>query len=147
MTTIIYKDGQIATDSYVNDGATITDTDAIKMIDFNGTMFFIAGALCDYNVMVDCFFGNRSEKENVHLHAFVWDGSVLYQCGVSDKEGFWKEYPDISKYHAIGTGDQLSYAALDAGCSLEAACKIASTRDLYSGGEIKVYDLPGYEGK
>lgn len=141
MTTIIYMDGKVVTDSQADDGVMVMDHHARKCIESNGDKFFIAGAVCDFQSIIDAFQGRAYSSDNVELNAIVSSGDKVYHCALSENHGFWREDITDMEYMVIGSGMQFAFGALDAGCSAVAACQIAIDRDLHSGGKVEVYQL------
>ena len=139
MTTIAYRDGIIAYDSLVtcNDVAVYSDYDKTRFVD--GCRFFISGALCDYDVLVDDWFS--STCRGTEGSAIIVDGkSDIYECGYQDGK-MWREKLYKNKYIAIGSGWKFALTAMDCGLSAEDAVKKASERCIYTGGKIRVFKV------
>lgn len=149
MTTIVYDHNakQIAVDSRATSNGLITsDIEQKWHIDSDGVMWFLSGCVSDYDLLFLSFkSGDRAYDlpEIPDAVAFiVRDGEVLLR-GVTDKGEAWTQR--LTGNRCIGSGSTLALAALDFGCSAFDAVKYAATRDCYSGGEIRVFDVAKME--
>lgn len=140
MTTIAYKDGLFAYDSLITQDGTITDNNFDKRHVVNNVVFFITGAVSDFPLLIDAYFG-KDVGNKVSCRAFVIDGDDLYECAVADDCGFWKMKFRRENHRAIGSGCYFALAAMDLGCDALKAVKVAASRDTATGGKIRVYRI------
>jgi len=68
--------------------------------------------------------------------AFVVDNGVIYEFGLDSDGVLSKEA--LSENLCKGSGEFWAMAAMDFGCSAKEAVKYAMTRDMYTGGKIRV---------
>lgn len=141
MTTIVYdhKNKVIAWDSRRTgcNGVIKSDTSE-KMTEHNGVTFWMAGSLCDEELMISHYFGNKEELIP-EANCFAFDDGKLYRCGVSNEAVFWKE--PLTNNDAFGSGSEWAMAALDFNCDARQAVEYAKTKDCYTGGEVKTFKV------
>lgn len=141
MTTIAYKDGIVACDSFYTSGGIVTDHNAKKRKDVNGVMFFMSGAVSDEIILIDTYFGDQLPSGPLSCHALVVDKDNLYEVGIHEHEGFWKSPLDWNNHYALGSGGNFALSAMDMGADARKAVKMGIYRDIYSGGKIKEYKV------
>ena len=142
MTTIAYKDGVIAYDSRQTRNSAIVSDNAPKCQVVDGVSFFLSGAVCDEKVLIAAYFGTASPVL-VECSGYVVDGGKLLMVGHDDKTGIWKQELELTNPDAIGRGAAYALAAMDMGASAEGAVRAAMKRDIYTGGEIRLFRLTG----
>lgn len=140
MTTIAYKDGVIAYDSRTTSGTLVNSDTTNKRHVVDGVSFFIAGAICDHPRLIAAYFGAEVGK-HVECRALVVDAGELFECAVSDDSGFWRTQLVPEELTALGSGAHFAYGAMDAGASAVEAVKIATHRDVCSGGKVRAYNV------
>ena len=145
MTTIAYKSGIIAYDSQVTQGDVIKDLNFSKKFERDGIVFFMVGSPCDFETLISSWFTGK----NVLLDglipdasAFVVDKDKLWECGVNESGVFCSDHLPLDRPDACGSGASFALAAMDCGLSAEDAVKVAANRDLYTGGVIRVFEIP-----
>lgn len=138
MTTISYnhKDKEIAVDSRLTCGGTITSDKQNKTQIENGVLFIFCGKCCDQDLLVDYYFDRNKSNLLPEASAFVVDRGIAYALTVSD-DGVVNKYK-MQHNDARGSGEQFALAAMDFGCSAKDAVKYTMTRDIYTGGKIRV---------
>lgn len=137
MTTIAYRDGIIAYDSLITCQGVVAYKNYDKSRFVDGVRFFIAGAIPDFDILINDWFSTKSK--GVSGSALVVDGdNDIYECSYSQGK-MWKEKLIKDNYMAIGSGWQFALMAMDLGLSAEDAVKKASERCIYTGGEVNVY--------
>lgn len=139
MTTIAYRDGIIAYDSMITCQGVVSykNYDKSRLVD--GVRFFIAGAISDYDILINDWFSTK--HKGVSGSALVVDGdNDIYECGYSDGK-MWKERLFKDQFIAIGSGWQFALMAMDCGLSAEDAVKKASERCIYTGGTIRTFKI------
>lgn len=141
MTTIAYHhgDGEIAIDSRAVSGGTISTEKKNKVVKNNLGTWFLCGSVCDIADFVKL-------KKNDILHKDleltvaglrITDDVV---CWVFINDGiFCEEIIDYTM--AIGSGGDFALAAMDHGKSAKEAVKYAMTRDVYTGGRVRVFKV------
>lgn len=142
MTTIAYKDGVIAYDSRQTRNSAIVSDNAPKCQVVDGVSFFLSGAVCDEKALIAAYFGTASPVP-VECSGYVVDGGKLIIVGHDDKTGIWKQELELSNPDAIGSGAAYAVAAMDMGASAEDAVKAAMKRDIYTGGEVRLFRWTG----
>ena len=142
MTTIAYKDGVIAYDSRQTRNDRIVSDNAPKCQVVSGVSFFLSGAVCDEKALIAAYFGTPSAVP-VECSGYVVDGGNLMMVGHDDKTGIWKQELELTNPDAIGSGAAYALAAMDMGASAEGAVRAAMKRDIYTGGEIRLFRLTG----
>lgn len=137
MTTIAYnhKDKEIAVDSRFTRGDIISTDKGNKVIKKSGVTFVCAGLSAQYDLLVGMWFSSEPVKD-IGCHAFVIDRGVVYDYGLDNNGEISKEKLDENL--GKGSGQDWALAAMDFGCSAKDAVKYAMTRDVYSGGKVKV---------
>lgn len=140
MTTIAYnhQDRQISWDGRATRDGVSTDTNIQKKIVKDGVTFFITGVFSDQSKMVDYYFGGRHEFIP-ECNCFAVDDGKIFYCGVTENHELWKE--EVTTNQAIGSGWKFALAAMDFGQSAKDAVKYASTRCIYTGGRIRVFNI------
>jgi len=140
MTTIVYDHNkkQIACDSRESaDGFLHNDT-AEKFYRRDGVIWFISGHKGDANIFIDSFEHNKEAVENVSCGGMYVKDKLVYVAAVEN--GIYKtslmDYTD-----GCGSGGWMALAAVDLGKSAKEAVEYAITRDLFSGGKIRVFDI------
>lgn len=140
MTTIAYKDGELAADSRITAGDTII-TDGRKKVHRlrDGSIVAWAGSLQDaMRLLTSMRKGHVAPKldeiEALHVHT---DGSVW------EYEGHVWVKQQVNEHCAVGSGTPYALAAMDAGASAREAVKIAVKRDINSGGRVQSLSLKG----
>jgi len=145
MTTIIYchKTKKIACDSRFTCNGIITTDNAIKYKKTGDKVYFLSGDVSDYSRLVEAS-KNAENGQSVLIETAVSCSSIMakngsvFSVGITDSGQYWEEKLDQS--HSIGSGSCFALAALDHGKSALDSVKYAMSRDMYSGGKIRVYD-------
>jgi len=149
MTTIVYdhKNKLIALDSrYTQDGLISTDIGVKWLKSDDGAYWFFAGQPCMYKRLMEIFAESDcvyDVKENPFIAAIHAKDGVVTVKSV-DSSGLAYTEPQQCNV-AIGSGDKFALAALDFNCDAEEAVKYAMTKDCYSGGIVRVFDVEKME--
>lgn len=140
MTTIAYhhESKTMAWDSRRTVNGLITSDSAQKQVTRSGVMFWMTGCICDFELFISMYFGEKSDIVP-ECEALIWDGKSLFFSGVSGECIFWKEAIDCN--FAIGSGQVFAYAAMDFNCNAVDAVEYAKTRDCYTGGRVNSHTL------
>lgn len=142
MTTIVYdhKNKQIAVDSRLTKGGTTIISDYhVKYLKNDIGMWFFSGDICDQDGFVSCY-GKEQEQQPVTFNAsaFLVIGKDVFSVYMDD--GYFCKTP-LTHSDCKGSGELLALSALDFNCTAKEAVEYAKTRDVFSGGEVHVYDI------
>lgn len=140
MTTIAYnhKDKQLAVDSRTTCGGIVASDKSNKTREVNGVLFVGAGLPYDINQLIDAY-PNQCEDANYDATVYAVDKGKAFRFGQDLANGWWIDEVTFSR--ADGSGEKFAIAAMDFGCSAKDAVKYAMTRDIYTGGKVKVINL------
>jgi ATP-dependent protease HslVU (ClpYQ) peptidase subunit len=141
MTTIAYKDGVVAFDSRITSGMTINYDDFDKSREVNGVIFFLSGYTCDYQKLVDAWFG-EPVKGSVEASALAFDGESLWYVSYGETDGLCRSPLSLASPYVIGSGSPHAQTAMDMGCTAAQAVKMAMKRDAGTGGKVRTFKLP-----
>jgi hypothetical protein len=145
MTTVVYdyKNNVIALDSRaVNNGFIITDS-VEKFFLFNGEHFFYSGLTCDIEYFKTLVDVKGKPEFNCELSCFRIKNGYVYFCGIDVDDGYWEELEECN--HSHGSGGKLALSALDFGKSAIEAVEYAKTRDIHTGGLVRVFSVDKLE--
>lgn len=140
MTTIVYRDGTLAGDSRVTVNDMI-DTDKKTKVHRlrDGRLYGWAGGVEDAERLhIALRKGTEPPRlECISALLIDTDGTIqLYEGNI------WIEQKG-EPYYAVGSGAPYALGAMDAGADAIAAAKIASKRDVNSGGKVRSVKLGG----
>lgn len=141
MTTIAYKDGVIAYDSRVTRGSLIDHDDYEKLIHRQGHRFLLTGSGCDFEALLDEFFGVKLGDKPLEASGLVVSNGRLCQIGHDAESGFWMDEVWAERPFATGSGRDFALAAMDMGATAKEAVEIAAKRDVYTGGTIRTLTI------
>lgn len=138
MTTLAYRDRELATDSRVTAGDMIISDKRRKVHRMrDGSIVAWAGSVQQAELLLRAMrkkgakSPQLSEIQALHLKT---DGSLWEYEG----EAWVKQDPG---YYATGSGSPYAFAAMDAGASAKEAIRIAIKRDAASGGRVQSLKL------
>jgi ATP-dependent protease HslVU (ClpYQ) peptidase subunit len=137
MTTIAYndKDKEIAVDSRMTEGSLIITDKDIKFKVVNGVSFISCGGVSDGDTLIDVYLGASTDKCELDANIIIAnDCGVFCASYIENYLNVWK----LNHNTAWGSGEKFALAAMDFGCSAKDAVKYAMTRDIYTGGKIRV---------
>lgn len=142
MTTIAYKDGIIAVDSYSTQGSRVVCNGGNKIKRVRGAIFVATGSVADFDNLHSAYFGENYDKA-LEISALVIDSKMIYLVGICSDDGFWKIDIAKEKYKSctLGSGGDFAQGAMDAGATAKEAVKIACERDVYSGGRVRTIGI------
>lgn len=145
MTTIAVKDNIIAYDSRMVEEGTIYSDNYQKMKQVEGYTIFGAGSLTGIAaitkaVLTEQYNCEESEMDN---YSCIWiaKGGDLQRAFFSKRGTLVIEPQDPNIHWAMGSGADFAIGAMDAGASAREAVKIASQRDVGTGGKIRTWKL------
>jgi 20S proteasome alpha/beta subunit len=138
MTTLAYRDGELATDSRITiDNMIVSDRRKKVHRLKDGSIVAWAGNVQDGERLMKALRSKNAEMPELgeisalHLRA---DGTLwLYEGSVWAKQD--------PGYYATGSGSAYAFAAMDAGASAKDAIRIAIKRDASSGGRVQSLKL------
>lgn len=140
MTTILYdhEKKQIAVDSRTSAGglikSDITDKSITKE---DGSIWFVSGYASEAESFSELSHGDKVNTKFECYALVIKEGKVysaIEHNGVlSSCELQWND--------AIGSGCELAIASLDHGKTAKEAVEYAITKDCYSGGKVRVFDV------
>jgi len=144
MTTIAYKDGVIAYDSRMTktNGTLISDNYQ-KKIERDGVIFFFTGGTASFDKLIKAYLTGNIEFP-INANAVVIDGDDIFYIGCdpdSEPQECWKEPISPQICEAWGSGSDFALTAMDMGANAFDAVKMAAKRDVYTGGDIKTYEI------
>ena len=140
MTTIAYHhiDKHIAYDSRcTSNGLIVSDTFDKRLSVGKGT-YFMSGSTSDFADFCKEFEnGKKASRPYDCCALYVEDRIVRLRAVDADDNRFFEAAREFN--FTIGTGQHLALAAMDLGKSAQAAVQYAATRDVYTGGQIKLF--------
>lgn len=146
MTTIATDGKTVCFDSAATIGDITSNFPADKHKEASGFHFFLAGTEKFFDVFISCYLnGSRAEKWE-DVEAFVATPEKIVHWAYFDKDG--DVIPDVihvGEEYAIGSGNKIAIGAMGAGASVKQAVEYAATRDIYTGGTIRVFDVENME--
>ncbi len=138
MTTIAYRDGVIACDSQVTAGDLIVTKGRNKVRRREGVTLIGCG---NENIVDKVFrtWPNVSVGSD-EWNAYVIDCEGTWECGSNDGI-LWKVRMRRGEHGALGSGRCYALGAMDMGASAADAVRIASERDVNTGGKIRAIEV------
>lgn len=139
MTTIFYdaKEGKIAIDSRLTSNNIIETDSAKKYFCFGNEFVFWSGDINAAHSAVNCEIGHAYDLSLEFAFIIVRD-SVVYSRYVC--KGVMMEFP-VDWSFGEGSGACFAMAAHDLGKSARESIEYAATRDVNTGGEIRVFNV------
>ena len=137
MTTIAYnhEDKEIAVDSRTTEcGVIITDED-LKYKEIDGVFFISCGGVSDAEALISAYLGDKPSKASLDANIIILNKDGVF-CA-SYIVGFLNVC-EINHNAAWGSGEKFALSAMDFGESAKDAVKYAMTRDIYTGGKVRV---------
>jgi len=144
MTTLAYKhkDNQIAIDSRITSNGTIRTDEYDKTITNDIGTWFFTGSCCDQLDLSKLRHNDHVDVIPDVTALLVHEGDVYL---VLVNSGGYCEWFKIDHDCAYGSGGDFALASMDHGKTALEAVEYACTRDIYSGGELRVFNT--VEGK
>ena len=101
--------------------------------------WFFCGDICDQKGFVDCYDKEQEQqKVTFNSSAFLVVDGVVYSVYMDD--GYFCKL-EIDHNDCKGSGELLALSALDHGKTAKGSIEYAMTRDMFTGGDIHVYDI------
>jgi len=139
MTTIAFRDGVVASDSFMSSGNTIVSRDTKKILCTPDLVFCFAGKYEDGISAFKWAQDQSSAKPNCNGSAFwFFDRAGAYGM---DSGLIQFPLPLIDGFASMGTGDDIALGAMAYGASAEEAVSIACQLDAFTGGHVVTLDL------
>ena len=138
MTTIAYDHDKkvIALDSRITRSGVIESDAFNKVAVTEGSIYVFAGTPADMQRFIELAEGAQFANDDLDIDALrVKDGKVFH-CSVCKEFGYWELELQFSV--ALGSGHRFALAAMDMGKSADEAVEYAKTRDLYTGGNVRL---------
>lgn len=139
MTTVVYKDGILASDSRLTSKSHVVSDKCKKIFRLpDGTLFGWAGDdEGGHELLESMLRGEELNSDKIRLFEDVQAIRILPkgQIYVTDRGRAWTRWPE--KFGFIGTGGKYARAAMMAGADAVKAVKIAIASDVYSGGRVQ----------
>jgi hypothetical protein len=141
MTTIVYdhKTCQIAVDSRSVDGSVIINDYHIKWRKVDGSYYFFCGVVADIEHFMELQNIKGKPKHVNNITCIKVTEGRAYLCGIDDEDGYWQENMECN--NGAGSGRFFALSALDFGETAKGAVEYAATRDMYTGGQVHVFDI------
>lgn len=140
MTTIVYdhKNKQIAVDSRITSHGLMKCDTYNKTLKNDIGLWFVCGTAADIPYL--CKLKHNDLVDPIpDCSAFLIKDGKCYDVYVN-KDGYC-EYFEMTFSDSKGSGGELALAAMDFGKSAKESVEYAITRDVYSGGDVQVYDI------
>lgn len=151
MTTIAYKDGIIAYDSRSTRDRVVISDKSSKKNETEKYIYFYSGSVDEIHQFIDLHENNTKYDMPICVNAFIVDKETnrVFYSGVSNESTptgepalrLWKHEIDYDGINAIGSGWVQAFTAMDLGMSAKKAVEYAATRDIYTGGEINIFEI------
>lgn len=143
MTTIVYDHEKelVAVDSRCTSSGLIMDDEYDKIIFKNGEVWIYSGTAGEAEE-----FSNLKHREKTEItesiHAFVIKEGSCFYAGLYDG---CMHIEKRTNNDYLGSGGVFARCALDFGKSAREAVEYAKTKDCYTGGKVRVFNLDGEE--
>jgi len=138
MTTIAYRNGELAGDGRVTSDDTIVSDRDRKVFKFSDGRLFTYSGDVDAGEKLKLAVQRHRDLpdlgDKVSAILVMPDGKVF-----SYESSLWVR--DRSPFVSIGSGMQYAYGAMEAGATAEAAVRIACKRHTHTGGLVRVVRL------
>lgn len=144
MTTIVYchKTKQVAVDGRATTSRGIISNDNVdKTVISDVGIWFIAGNACNSDDLIKLKHNDEC-KLNLQCSAILISNKEAYLVYVD--EGVCA-HEKIVNNEAMGSGELFALAALDFGQTAKQAVEYTATKDCYTGGNVRVFNLDGVE--
>lgn len=140
MTTVVFRDGVLASDSRVTVNDMVSTDKQTKVHRLrDGRLYGWAGSVEDAERLRISLRKGEAPPRLDNISALLIDGDGvihLYEGNI------WIEQKG-EPYYAVGSGAPYALGAMDAGADAIAAAKIAIKRDVNSGGKVRSVKLGG----
>ena len=137
MTTIVYANNEMAWDSRITQGGSISTDTAQKRYEVGGCTFWCAGTVGDFQEFCEAYAGRKAARE-LEVTAFVLDQGKLYLTS-TDGPDVWTS--PVVDARSIGSGAHHAITAIDCGLTPAQAIKMAAKRDSRTGGKVRTQKL------
>jgi 20S proteasome alpha/beta subunit len=144
MTTIVYchKTKTIAHESRRTNGSLIVSDFDDKIVHHGDDISFMSGSVTDFNEFNEQFKANKKYDSVLNVETIcIHDGKVFLRSFDPDDMQFWEI--ELNSNRAIGSGSAFAFTALHLGKTAKESISAACELDVYSGGDVKVFDVKG----
>jgi len=140
MTTVAYhhKDKQIAIDSRTTGGSEILTDNVDKTLKNEIGLWFFSGSACDEADLAKLKHNDHVKPVPDCSALLIKDGEV-YLVHVEDS-GYCC-YTKLTYNYTLGSGGRFATGAMDHGKLAKEAVQYAMTRDVYTGGKVRVFKV------
>lgn len=145
MTTIVYRDGQMAADTraYSGNRTPIGFKTKIHRLKDGGLLGVFSAQPGIAEFFRDWINDGENSNEipdsvDVNLSALRVkpNGEVFFYS-----DGIYPSGPIMADWYAIGSGDQYAIGALSCGATADAAVMVAGQHDVWTGGQVQIMNL------
>ena len=137
MTTMVYRDGILASDTSIHQGGCFLGETEEKIFEHNGSLFGVTGALKGIVVLKKWLAAERSmeevsnfKDENFEIIEIDPEGHVFFM------HDDFLPAPINAEFHALGSGYKIAVGALDVGATAVGAVETCIKRDCYTAGKV-----------
>ena len=138
MTTVAYHNESktIAVDSRETARDLISTDKANKFDKVNGEYYVSVGDVEDCNLLIDIIINNTQCNRDLNANVMFTKSGKVYNSNYYADDGLrtW----EIKRNYTMGSGEAYALAAMDFECGAKDAVKYAMTRDIYTGGRVRV---------
>lgn len=140
MTTIAYHhgDGQIAVDSQTTSGGVICSSSEDKTIKNKYGLWVFAGQCSDQEQLSNLEHDDQVSVFPDSEALLIKESKVYHVCVTKDK---FCAHTLLDYNYTLGSGGLFALTAMDFGKSAKEAVKYAMTRDIYTGGRVRVFNV------
>lgn len=144
MTCVIYDhlNKQIAIDSRITSSGVIETDSYDKTIKNEKGLWFFCGATCDFKILSELKH-NDEVKVLPDCHSLLLSDGKVFLVGVYEDKRCC--YSELTYSAAIGSGRKFALSAIDFNKKAKGAVEYSATRDIHTGGKIRVFNLDGKE--
>jgi len=146
MTTIVTDGRIVASDTQADCGGVIDSGNHDKVIEYKGKVFALCGAVAFLQPLAEWYIAGkdpqsmpRGDKENRNLHYAFW----AFDAGKLWEFNHTMPYPvECFAPAFFGSGREIALGAFASNPSPVEAVRKAMKWDVYTGGEVRVLELP-----
>lgn len=138
MTTIAYDHDKkvIALDSRITRFGVIESDTYNKVIATENAIYVFAGSPADMQRFIELAEGAQFANDDLDIDALKVKNGKVFHCSVCKEAGYWEL--ELEFNIALGSGYRFALAAMDMGKTAHEAIEYAKTRDLYTGGNVRL---------
>lgn len=143
MTAIVYchKTKQIAVDSRQTAGGDIVNDDCDKTRYKKANLWFLSGTIAEIESFMNHEHMDKIDSPFSCRALFISNGKVYLAV---NSDGYML-VEELGANCGLGSGAYWAESALDFGKTAKEAVEYAATKDCYTGGKVRVFNLDGEE--